>query len=154
VRHHWAKDYSWLSPKSFRITRFCQRRYLYEFCGTGDDEGEVTIFLRGVSMIDGIKQRRVVVGKGGKIEIPSSELLEGTTVEIIVLVESSALDETDYLLSNPANRQQLLQAIERAKNPENLVVISALSWEETYRAIATEQEDWSDFDDPLLDGIE
>jgi antitoxin YefM len=86
----------------------------------------------GAVMINGIKQRSVV-GKGGKIEIPSSELPEGTTVEIIVLVESSALDETDYLLSNQSNRQQLLQAIESAKNPENLVVISAEEWHEKYR---------------------
>jgi antitoxin YefM len=83
-------------------------------------------------MINGIKQRSIV-GKGGKIGIPSSELPEGTTVEIIVLVESSALDETDYLLSNPSNRQQLLQAIESAKNPENLVAISAEEWHEKYR---------------------
>jgi antitoxin YefM len=83
-------------------------------------------------MINGIKQRSVV-GKGGKIEIPSSELPEGTIVEIIVLVEPSAPDETDYLLSDPANRQQLLQAIESAKNPDNLVMISAEDWHEKYR---------------------
>lgn len=84
-------------------------------------------------MINGIKQRSVV-GKDGKIEILSSELPEGTRVEIIVLVESPALDETDYLLSNPANRQQLLQAIESAKNVDNLVVISAEEWHEKYRS--------------------
>jgi hypothetical protein len=83
-------------------------------------------------MINGIKQRSVV-GKGGKIEIASSELPEGATVEIIVLIDSSASDETDYLLADPANRQQLLQAIESAKNPDNLVVISAEEWHEQYR---------------------
>ena len=29
-----------------------------------------------------------------------------------------------------------------------------ISWEETYRAMAAEQEDWSDFDITLLDGLE
>jgi antitoxin MazE len=29
-----------------------------------------------------------------------------------------------------------------------------ISWEETYRAMAAEQEDWSDFDMTLLDGLE
>lgn len=28
------------------------------------------------------------------------------------------------------------------------------SWEETYQAMAVEQEDWSDFDVTLLDGME
>jgi hypothetical protein len=68
--------------------------------------------------------------------------------------ETLASDKTEYLYSNPANRQHLLEAIENAKNPENLVVVSMLSWEETYKAMAVAQEDWSDFDDTLLDGIE
>jgi antitoxin MazE len=29
-----------------------------------------------------------------------------------------------------------------------------LSWEETYRAMAQEQEDWSDFDTTVADGLE
>lgn len=29
-----------------------------------------------------------------------------------------------------------------------------LSWEETYKAIAREKEDWADFDDALQDGLE
>ena len=29
-----------------------------------------------------------------------------------------------------------------------------LSWEETYRAMADEQEDWADFDATLMDGLE
>jgi len=29
-----------------------------------------------------------------------------------------------------------------------------LSWEETYRAMATEGEDWSDFDVTVADGLE
>jgi antitoxin MazE len=35
------------------------------------------------------------------------------------------------------------------RNQEN----SKLSWEETYKAIASEQEDWTDFDRVLLDGL-
>jgi antitoxin YefM len=37
-------------------------------------------------MLNGIKQQ-VVVGKDGKIEIQTSELIEGTVVDVIVLVE-------------------------------------------------------------------
>jgi antitoxin YefM len=85
----------------------------------------------GTGMINGIKQRSVV-GKDGKIEIASSELPEGTSVEVIVLVDSLELDETEYLLASAANRQQLLQAIEQAKRPENRVVISAEEWHEKY----------------------
>ena len=86
-------------------------------------------------MITGIKQR-AVVGKDGKIEIPTSELPEGTTVEIIVLVEphdeEHNLDETEYLLSTAANRTKLLRALEQAKNPDNLVVITPEEWHEQY----------------------
>jgi antitoxin YefM len=88
-------------------------------------------------MITGIKQR-AVVGKGGKIEIPTSELSEGTTVEIIVLVEQQDerqdLDETEYLLSTDSNRTRLLQALERAKHSDNLVVITSEEWHEQYSA--------------------
>ena len=31
---------------------------------------------------------------------------------------------------------------------------SKLSWEETYKAMAKEQENWEDFDQTLLDGLE
>jgi antitoxin YefM len=90
-------------------------------------------------MITGIKQRSVV-GKDGKIEIAASELAEGTKIEIIVLVEDSEKlvspeqpsDETSYLLSTPANRAKLLQALENAKDPNNLVVISPEEWHEKY----------------------
>ncbi len=36
----------------------------------------------------------------------------------------------------------------RKKNDEKI------SWEETYKAMAAEEEDWSDFDVALLDGLE
>ncbi|NJM74426.1 MAG: hypothetical protein HC852_00135 [Acaryochloridaceae cyanobacterium RU_4_10] len=83
-------------------------------------------------MVSEIKKQSVV-GKNGKIEIQAPDLPEGTLVEVIVLVESQTTDETDYLLSTPANRDNLLQAIERVKEPKNLIVIAPDEWNEKYR---------------------
>ena len=41
-------------------------------------------------------------------------------IEIVV----SDIDETDYLLQSPANKERLLKAIENVKRGENLVAIS------------------------------
>ena len=41
-------------------------------------------------------------------------------IEIVV----SDMDETDYLLQSPANKERLLKAIENVKQGENLVTIS------------------------------
>jgi antitoxin YefM len=84
-----------------------------------------------LAMISGIKQQSTV-GKNGKIEIPSTDLPEGTLVEVIVLVESPTIDETDYLLSTPANKDRLFQSIENIKNPDNLIVITPDEWNEKY----------------------
>ncbi len=84
-----------------------------------------------LAMISGIKQQSTV-GKNGKIEIPSTDLPEGTIVEVIVLVESPPIDETDYLLSKPANKAHLLQSLENINNPDNLIVISSDEWHEKY----------------------
>jgi antitoxin YefM len=78
-------------------------------------------------MISGIKQRGIV-GKDGKVEISTSELPEATVVEIIVLVEPPEPDETTYLLSTDTNRAKLLQALERAENPDNQIVITPEEW--------------------------
>lgn len=51
-------------------------------------------------MLSGIKQQ-VVVGKDGKIEIQTSELAEGTVVEVIVLVEQDVFEEK----TNPSIKQ-------------------------------------------------
>ena len=83
-------------------------------------------------MLTGIKQHGIV-GKDGKIEIQTSDIPEGTAVEIIVLIEQGEQDTTDYLLSTEANRHQLLEAIDRAENPDNLVVIAPEEWHEKYR---------------------
>jgi len=50
----------------------------------------------------------------------------------------------DTLLLEETERGLLL----RKKNDEKL------SWKQTYKAMADEQEDWSDLDVTLLDGIE
>ena len=84
-----------------------------------------------LAMISGIKQQSTV-GKNGKIEILSTDLPEGTLVEVIVLVESPTIDETDYLLSTPANKDHLLQSIENINNPDNLIVITPDEWHEKY----------------------
>jgi antitoxin YefM len=82
-------------------------------------------------MIKTIKQQSIV-GKNGAIAIQAPDLPEGTRVEVIVLVESAAIDDTDYLSSTSANREHLLQAIENAKNPDNLIVITSDEWNEKY----------------------
>jgi antitoxin YefM len=49
---------------------------------------------------------------------------EHKDIEIVVCeTEQSALDETAYLLSSPANRERLLKAIARVERGENLVTI-------------------------------
>jgi antitoxin YefM len=82
-------------------------------------------------MISGIKQQSTV-GKNGKIEILSTDLPEGTLVEVIVLVESQTIDETDYLLSTPANKDHLIQALESVEDSDNLIVITPNEWNEKY----------------------
>jgi len=51
---------------------------------------------------------------------------------------------TNWLLLEETERGILLRNMDDNK----------LSYEETYKAIAEEQEDWSDFDQTLLDGLE
>ena len=79
-------------------------------------------------MLSGIKQQ-VVVGKDGKIEIQTSELAEGTVVEVIILVEQ---DTTDYLLSTEANRHHLMTAIQNIQTKTNLVSFTPEEWDEEY----------------------
>jgi len=78
-------------------------------------------------MVTAIKQMGTV-GKDGKIELYTPELLEGTQVEIILLVNSQ--DETEYLLSTSANRKRLLDAVSNIEKGEGLVTISAEEWRE------------------------
>jgi antitoxin YefM len=92
-------------------------------------------------MLNGIKQQ-AVVGKDGKIEIQTSELTEGTVVEVIVLVEQDATetdssqstlqDETEYLLSTEANRHRLMTAIQNVETKNNLISFTPEEWNEEY----------------------
>ena len=80
-------------------------------------------------MVTAIKQIGTV-GKNGKIELYTPQLMEGTQVEVILLVDSQ--DETDYLLSSPANRERILDAIANVEKGEELITISAKEWHEKY----------------------
>lgn len=51
---------------------------------------------------------------------------------------------SDTLLLEETERGILLRQMDDAK----------LSWEETYQEMAQEKEDWEDFDNTLLDGLE
>jgi antitoxin YefM len=92
-------------------------------------------------MFSGIKQQ-VVVGKDGKIEIQTSELVEGSVVEVIVLVEQDVAeinanpsiqqDTTEYLLSTEANRHHLMTAIQDIETKTNLVSFAPEKWNEEY----------------------
>ncbi|MDZ8051080.1 MAG: hypothetical protein RMX68_022520 [Aulosira sp. ZfuVER01] len=93
-------------------------------------------------MLSGIKQQ-VVVGKDGKIEIQTSELAEGTVVEVIVLVEQDVVvtntnnqsikqDETEYLLSTEANRCHLMTAMQNVETKTNLVSFTPEEWNAEY----------------------
>jgi len=73
-------------------------------------------------MVTAIKQMGTV-GKDGKIELYTPELLEGTQFEVILLVNSQ--DETEYLLSNSVNRKRLLDAVSNLEKGKGLVTISA-----------------------------
>jgi antitoxin YefM len=73
-------------------------------------------------MLHGIKQK-AIVNEQRKVELCVPELLEGTKVEIIVLVEpDEEEDETTYLLKSEANKKHLLQAIENVKQGKLIYV--------------------------------
>ena len=80
-------------------------------------------------MVTAIKQMGTV-GKDGKIELYTPELIEGTKVEVILLVDHQ--DETEYLLSNATNAKKLLEAIANIKKGKGLVTFSAQEWHEKY----------------------
>jgi antitoxin YefM len=61
-------------------------------------------------------KQKAIVGQNGRIELPTTELTEGTVVEVIVLVEADPEeDEIDYLLRSKANKKQLMEALENVK---------------------------------------
>ncbi len=63
------------------------------------------------------------------------ELPEGENIEVIILVNSVPKNTTEYLLSTEANKQQLLEAMERVKNEESLVVFSQEEWHDKYSIV-------------------
>ncbi|ACK66546.1 conserved hypothetical protein [Rippkaea orientalis PCC 8801] len=82
-------------------------------------------------MLKSLKQK-VIVGQNGKIEVPATELIEGTTVEIIILVEpENEENETTYLLQSEANKKQLLKSLENA-NQGNLIEVDLDEYEKNY----------------------
>ncbi len=90
-------------------------------------------------MVTAIKQMGTV-GKDGKIELYTPELIEGTKVEVILLVDHQ--DETEYLLSNAANAKRLLEAIANLEKGEGLVTFSAEEWREKYLSISSSTIAW------------
>lgn len=81
-------------------------------------------------MLIGIKQK-AIVGKNGKIELSAPEILEGTVVEVVVLVESlNKEDETTYLLQSKANKKHLLKAVENVEKG-NLIYVDLDEYEKS-----------------------
>jgi len=74
------------------------------------------------TMLHGIRQRAVVDDQG-RITISAPELPEGTSVEVIVLVEPQEDDETSYLMADEENRAHLLRALHDLENPEKYTYV-------------------------------
>ncbi len=90
-------------------------------------------------MVTAIKQIGTV-GKDGKIELYTPELMEGTKVEVILLVDHQ--DETEYLLSNAVNAKKLLEAIANVEKGEGLATISDEEWHENYLSNSSSASVW------------
>lgn len=58
-------------------------------------------------MLPALRQK-TIVGKGGKIEISSSELPDGAVVEVIILVEPVEQDMQDFVRLSYEDRQRVL----------------------------------------------
>jgi antitoxin YefM len=83
-----------------------------------------------IIMLSGIKQK-TIVGKDGKIELSTTELPEGTVVEVIVLVETPTKeDETTYLLKSETNKKHLLTALENV-DKGNLIYVDLDEYEKS-----------------------
>ena len=70
-------------------------------------------------------EHQAIVGKNGKLEILTSGFPEGTVVEVIVLAND---DETTFLLANPTNCQELLEAVDRVEARQDLVTFTTTEW--------------------------
>ena len=79
----------------------------------------------------GTIRERTVVKNGGRIEISSSELIDGSEVEVWVLLTDGEeeMDATAYLLSTEANRKRMEEALEELKQPENFIPLDMAEYE-------------------------
>ena len=72
-------------------------------------------------MIESLKTR-TVVQKDGRVEIESSELIEGEEVEVIIL-RLVDQDTTTYLLSSEANKLHLHDSLKVLEDKEKYVYV-------------------------------
>ena len=79
----------------------------------------------------GTIRERAIVKNGGRIEISSPELIDGSVVEVWVLVSDDVeeMDATDYLLSTDANRKRMEEALEELKRPEEFIPLDMAEYE-------------------------
>ncbi|QFY91031.1 hypothetical protein D5125_01800 [Magnetovirga frankeli] len=59
--------------------------------------------------------------KGGRVEVSSPELPEGSQVEVIVMLPTQEVDATTHLLSTEANRRHIQYALEDWQDPNKRV---------------------------------
>jgi len=82
-------------------------------------------------MVSTIRQK-AIVGKNGKIEISQTQFKEGASVEVIIVNNSTEIeDETTYLLKSEANKKQLLESIENVRQGK-IVSINLEDYEKNY----------------------
>ncbi|WP_318781226.1 type II toxin-antitoxin system Phd/YefM family antitoxin [Amazonocrinis nigriterrae] len=76
-------------------------------------------------------KQKPIVGKDGKIELSTTELPEGTVVEVIMLIEPlTEEDETTYLLKSKSNKKHLLKAVENVEK-RNLIYVDLDEYEKS-----------------------
>ena len=70
-------------------------------------------------------QKKLVLDSNQLVTLRLDEFPPGTSLRIVILEEESDadLDTTEYLLSNPAYKQRLLNAIEESHDASKLVEV-------------------------------
>jgi antitoxin YefM len=74
-------------------------------------------------MLNTVRQT-TVVKKGGRVEILSPELPEGSIVEVFVILGPAEQDATEYLLFTEANRKVMYDALEELEKRDNYVYVN------------------------------